>query len=40
MKFCYNIEKIRKSYINHIKPFIGHKVVDEITSDDIKEIQK
>lgn len=35
-----DIEKIRKSYINHIKPFIGHRVVDEITSDDIKEIQK
>jgi len=35
-----DIEKIKKSYINHIKPFIGHKAVDEITSDDIKEIQK
>lgn len=35
-----DIEKIKKSYINHIKPFIGHRAVDEITSDDIKEIQK
>ena len=35
-----DIEKIRKSYINHIKPFIGHRAVDEITSDDIKEIQQ
>ncbi|BAK72796.1 site-specific integrase [Arcobacter sp. L] len=35
-----DIEKIKKSYINHIKPFLGHKSVDEITSDDIKEIQK
>ncbi len=35
-----DIEKIKKSYINHIKFFIGHKAVDEITSDDIKEIQK
>jgi integrase len=35
-----DIEKIRKSYINHIKPFLGHKAVDEITSDDVKEIQK
>lgn len=35
-----DIEKIKKSYINHIKLFIGHKDVDEITSDDIKEIQK
>jgi integrase len=35
-----DIEKLKKSYINHIKPFLGNKVVDEITSDDIKEIQK
>ena len=35
-----DIEKIKKSYINHIKPFIGHRAVDEITSDEIKEIQK
>lgn len=35
-----DIEKIKKSYINHIKPFVGHRSVDEITSDDIKEIQK
>jgi integrase len=35
-----DIEKIKRSYINHIKPFIGHRAVDEITSDDIKEIQK
>jgi integrase len=35
-----DIEKIKKSYINHIKPFIGHRSVDEIASDDIKEIQK
>lgn len=35
-----DIEKIKKSYINHIKPYIGHRSVDEITSDDIKEIQR
>ncbi|MCT7636491.1 tyrosine-type recombinase/integrase [Aliarcobacter butzleri] len=35
-----DLEKIKRSYINHIKPFLGHKAVDEITSDDIKEIQK
>ena len=35
-----DIEKIKRSYINHIKPFLGHKAVDEITSDNIKEIQK
>ena len=35
-----DIEKIKKSYINHIKPFIGHRAGDEITSDDIKEIKK
>ncbi len=33
-----DLEKIKKSYINHIKPFLGHKDADEITSDDIKEI--
>ena len=35
-----DLEKIKRSYINHIKPFLGHKDADEITSDDIKEIQK
>ena len=35
-----DIEKIKRSYINHIKPFLGHKAVDEITSDNIKEIQR
>lgn len=35
-----DIEKIKKSYINHIKPYIGHRSVDEIISDDIKEIQR
>ena len=35
-----DIEKIKKSYINHIKQFLGHRDVDEITSDDIKEVQK
>ncbi|MDK2091252.1 site-specific integrase [Aliarcobacter butzleri] len=35
-----DIEKIKKSYLNHIKPFLGHRDVDEITSDDIKEVQK
>ena len=35
-----DIEKIKKTYINHIKPFIGHRSVNEITSDDIKEFQK
>ena len=35
-----DIEKIKKSYINHIKQFLGHRDVDEITSGDIKEVQK
>ncbi|PUE66652.1 tyrosine-type recombinase/integrase [Arcobacter caeni] len=35
-----DIEKIKKSYINHIKPYLGNKCVEEISSDDIKEIQK
>ena len=35
-----DIEKLRKSYINHIKPFFGNKDVEKITSDQIKEFQK
>ena len=35
-----DIEKLRKSYINHIKPFFGNKNVEKITSDQIKEFQK
>ena len=34
-----DIEKIKKSYQNHIKPFIGNKAVNEISADDIKNIQ-
>lgn len=35
-----DIEKIKRSYQIHIQPFLGNKFVDEITSDDIKELQK
>lgn len=35
-----DIEKIKRSYINHIKPYLGYKCVDDINSEDIREIQK
>lgn len=35
-----DIEKIKRSYINHIKPYLGHYDVEEIKPDDIKELQK
>lgn len=35
-----DIKKIKRSYINHIKPYIGNRSAKDITSEDIKNIQK
>jgi len=37
--YVKDIEKIKRTYENHIKPFIGNSDSNEITSDDIKKIQ-
>ncbi|PWE19832.1 site-specific integrase [Aliarcobacter skirrowii] len=34
-----DIQKIKRSYINHVKPFFGNKDVGKINSDQIKEFQ-
>lgn len=38
--YVKDIKKIKRTYENHIKPFLGNIDVDKITTDDIKKIQK